>query len=441
MTVLSSLYSGVSGINANGTSLSVIGNNIANTNTVGFKGSRTVFSDVLSGTAGRQPVGRGVLVSAIDKDLSQGSFETTGNVLDLAIDGEGFFLVNDGVGNSYTRAGVFGTDKDGVIVNPEGLALMGFQADAVGNISGSLGSIQLKSNISDPNPTGNVLINSNLDSRSPLIPGGFDLSNPVGTSNHSNAISVVDSLGRSHLATVYYSKASEAPTGNTWNWYTVVGSADTLSGVDEVQASGTLTFNSAGALADESAPSYWTGWTAAAGSGTATTGFNFDGGANLNQVIAFDFGQNINSEAGSGLDGTTQYGVISSTSFQTQDGFAPGELQSVNISGDGLVEGLFNNGESRIIAQLAVATFNNPKGLNSKGSNQFSESFSSGQPNIGVGESGGRGRVLSNSLELSNVDLAAEFIKMIAAQRAFQANSRVITSTDEVLRDMVNIIR
>ena len=432
MSTLSSLFSGVSGINANGTSLSVTGNNIANTNTVGFKASRTVFSDVLSGASGRQPVGRGVLVSAIDKDLSQGSFETTGNVLDLALDGEGFFMVSNDTGSFYTRAGVFGTDSEGFIVNPEGFKLQGFQADAAGNISGNLAPIQLKANISDPNPTSQVVVNSNLDSRSPLLvaPGTFDLNNKNGTSHHSNSLTVVDSLGRSHLVNIYYTKTAEAASGNTWSWNAVVGASDTLSGVEEIQASGTLTFTAAGALDTESAVTYPIG-----------TGLQFNGGAAANQAIAFDFGSSITTDGGSGLDGTTQYGVLSSTSFQSQDGFAPGELQSVNITVSGLIEGLFNNGESRIISQLALATFNNPDGLNAKGSNLFGESFSSGQPNIGVGESGGRGRVLSNSLELSNVDLAGEFIKMIAAQRAFQASSRVITATDEVLRDMVNLVR
>jgi flagellar hook protein FlgE len=435
MGVLSSLFSGVSGINANGTSLSVVGNNIANTNTVGFKSSRTVFADVLSGSSGRQPVGRGVLVSAIDKDLSQGSFETTGNVLDLAIDGEGFFLVNDGSANFYTRSGVFGTDKDGYIVNPEGLRLQAFQADTNGTITGTLGGVQVKSNISNPNPTGQVTVNSNLDSRDSLIVApGFDVTNPIATSNHSNAITVYDSLGRGHVATVYYSKIAT----NTWQWNAVVDGADSASGNTEVQARGYLQFNSAGALNDNqlAAPA---GFPAAGF--PVGAGFQFNGGAAADQAISFNFGADIANDGGTGLSGTTQFGVLDSTSFQTQDGYAPGELQSVNITTDGTIEGLFNNGESRVLAQLAVATFNNPSGLNPQGSNLYAESFSSGQPNTGLPQSGGRGRVLSNSLELSNVDLAAEFIKMISAQRAFQANSRVITSTDEVLRDMVNIIR
>jgi len=364
-----------------------------------------------------------VLVSDIDKDLTQGSFETTGNVLDLAIDGEGFFMVNDGTGDFFTRAGVFGTNKDGFIVNPEGMMLQGFVADAGGTITGTLGGIQLKSNISDPNPTSSVVVNSNLDSRANTIVGGFDVNNPVATSNHSNSLTVVDSLGRSHLVTTYYTKTAN----NSWDWNAVVNGADSASGATEVQAGGTLAFNNSGALFNEVT--------------NAGTGFNFNGGAQAGQTIGFDFGTNISTELGSGLDGTTQYGVISSTSFQSQNGFAPGELQSVSIASDGLIEGLFNNGEARIIGQLAIATFNNPDGLNAQGSNLFGESFNSGQPNVGVGEAGGRGRTLSNSLELSNVDLAGEFIKMITAQRAFQANSRVITATDQVLQDLVNIVR
>lgn len=435
MGFLSSLFSGVSGINANGTSLSVVGNNIANTNTVGFKGSRTVFADVLSGSSGRQPVGRGVLVSAIDKDLSQGSFETTGNVLDMAIDGDGFFVVNDGTGNSFTRAGVFGTDKDGYIVNPEGDQLMVFLADTTGTITGAMGGVQVKSNISNPNASSEVTVNSNLDSReTSLAAPGFDVTDPIGTSQHSNAITVYDSLGRGHVVTLYYTKLAT----NQWEWNAVVDAADSASGATEVQARGYLEFNSAGALNDEqlAAPA---GFPAAGY--PVGTGFQFNGGASADQAIALNFGTDIANEAGTGLDGTTQFGVVSSTSFQSQDGYAPGELQSVNITPEGILEGLFNNGESRVLGQIAVATFNNPGGLSPQGSNIYAESFSSGQANIGVPQAGGRGRVLSNSLELSNVDLATEFIKMISAQRAFQANSRVITSTDQVLQDMVNIIR
>jgi len=435
MGVLSSLFSGVSGINANGTSLSVVGNNIANTNTVGFKGSRTVFADVLSGSSGRQPVGRGVLVSSIDKDLSQGSFETTGNVLDLAIDGEGFFVVNDGTGNYYTRAGVFGTDKDGYIVNPEGNQLMVFLADSTGVITGAMGGVQVKSNISNPNASSLVTVNSNLDSREAVLGApGFDVTDPINTSDHSNAITVYDSLGRGHVITLYYTKIAT----NQWQWNAVTEAGDSASGLREVQARGYLEFNSAGALNSEllAAPA---GFPAAGF--PVGAGFQFNGGALADQVIDFNFGTDIANEGGTGLDGTTQFGVVSSTSFQTQDGFAPGELQSVNITPEGILEGLFNNGESRVLGQIAVATFNSPGGLTPQGSNLYAESFSSGQANVGVPQSGGRGRVLSNSLELSNVDLAAEFIKMISAQRAFQANSRVITSTDEVLRDMVNIIR
>ncbi len=432
MGTLTSLFAGVSGINANGTSLSVTGNNIANTNTVGFKASRAIFADVLSGSTGRQPVGRGVLVSSVDKDLSQGSFESTGNVLDVAIDGDGFFLVNNGVGNFYTRAGVFGTDSDGFIVNPEGHQLQGFLADSAGTVTGLLGSIQLKSNISNPNATSAITVNSNLDSRAPVIAGGFDITDPISSSNHTSALSVIDSLGRSHLLTIYYTKTAN----NSWDWNATVDGADTLSGATEVQASGTLTFNAAGGLQAESAITY-----PVSGSDPAASGFQFNGGSAEDQVITFDFGTNVATESGSGLDGTTQFGVISSTSFQSQNGFTPGELQSVTISTDGLVEGLYNNGEARILAQIAVSTFNNPRGLNPQGSNLFSESFASGQANVGVPAAGGRGRVLSNSLELSNVDLAGEFIKMISAQRAFQANSRVITATDQLLQDLVNIIR
>lgn len=429
MTILTSLFSGVSGLNANSTDISVIGNNIANMNTVGFKASRTSFADVLSqslsGGTGTSQIGRGVFLSSVNPIFTQGSFETTSNALDLAIDGDGFFLVEDSSGAVfYTRAGQFSIDKDGNVVNPEGLILQGYQVDSAGNITGTIDDLNLSSSTSPPRATENVEISANLDSSS-TIPAAFDVNDPTNTSNFSTAITVYDSLGNGHLTTVYFRKSLETATGNTWEWYAVVDGSELTGGVTAIQAQGTLTFDTTGAMDTVT---------------TTSSDFDFSGGATQSQAINFDFGSTL-AGGGTGLDGTTQFGSSSATVFLNQDGYASGALEGFSINQEGSITGLFTNGQTRVLGQVALATFNNPEGLTMMGENLYAESFDSGQPIIGAPNTAGRGDVISNSLELSNVDLGEEFINLIIAQRGFQANSRIITTTDEILGELVNLKR
>lgn len=428
MAIQTSLFSGVSGLNANGSAISIIGNNIANMNTVGFKASRASFADVLSqgltGGSGTSQIGRGVLLNSVKPIFTQGSFNTTSNALDLGVDGNGFFLVQNSSGRFYTRAGQFGLDKDGNIVNPEGLILQGYQVDSAGNITGTINNLKISSSTSPPRATVNSKITANLDSRA-TIPAAFDVNNPTTTSNFSTAMTVYDSLGKGHLVTVYFRKSVAAPTGNTWEWSAVADGSELTGGVTAIQARGTMTFNTAGALNTVT---------------TTSSSFNFSGGATQNQVINFNFGSTL-AGGGTGLDGTTQFGSSSATLFQSQDGFASGALQGFSINQDGMITGLFTNGQTRSIGQMVLGTFSSPEGLTKMGKNLFAESFDSGQPIVGAPNTAGRGRVLSNSLELSNVDLGEEFINLITAQRGFQANSRIITTTDEILGELVNIKR
>ncbi|MBI4714829.1 MAG: flagellar hook-basal body complex protein, partial [Nitrospirae bacterium] len=250
-----------------------------------------------------------------------------------------------------------------------------------------------------------------------------------GTSHFSSGVTVYDSLGTGHLSTVYFTKVAEAAGGNTWQWSAV---AEGAAG-DQIMARGYLGFDNNGALTTESAA-------APAGFPAAFTDFDFTGGAAQSQAITFDFGTSI-AELGTGLDGTTQFGSSSATIFQSQDGFASGALRSLGINQDGMISGLFTNGQTRTMGQVVLGIFNSPQGLTRMGRNLFAESFDSGQPITGSPNSAGRGRVLANSLELSNVDLAEEFIRMITAQRGFQANSRVITTTDTILEELVNLKR
>ncbi len=435
MAILTSLFTSVSGLNAFGTGLSVISNNIANMNTVGFKGSDVSFADIiganLNGAGSGSEIGRGVFVSGVHSEFSQGSFETTGNGLDLAIDGDGFFLMrNTAGGQAFTRAGSFNIDKDGLVVNPEGLLLQGYQADSTGAITGQIGDISLAGTIFPPLATSNVNAVANLDSRS-TIPLAFNVNTAPATSNFSTSITAFDSLGNGHLITVYFRKSAEAPTGNTWEYFVVVDAKDSASGLNEVQANGVLTFTTDGALDTESAITY----------PLLSGGFDFRGGATQGQVIGFDFGTSITTDAGTGLDGVTQFGDTSAVLNQIQNGYSSGSLQSVSVGKDGTIAGLFTNGKSRTLGQLSLARFNNPRGLTHLGNNLFAITADSGQPIIGVPNAAGMGSVLANSLELSNVDLALQFVKMIEYQRGFQANSRIITTSDEILQELVNLRR
>lgn len=424
------LFSGVSGLNSNGTALSVIGNNIANVNTVGFKKSTVTFADILSATGVQGgSVGRGSFVQDVSTDFSQGSFQNTTSVLDLGIDGNGFFQVASPSGSRlYTRAGKFSVNSGGLVVTPDGYTLQGYVADGNGNLSATIGDMNVSSTQSAPNSTTSIEINTNLDSRESLL-GAFDVTNPANTSNFSTAITVYDSLGNAHPVTVYFRKSIEAPAGNTWEWFGVVSGSDNAnSALDEIQANGTLTFTNTGALNTESAITYPTG------------GFDFTGGAALNQAIAFDFGRSI-AEGTTGLVDTIQFGSPSSVVFQSQDGYSAGSLQSISVNQDGVITGLFTNGQTRVLSQIVLAIFNSDVGLFKLGDNKYGESFDSGQPIVGAPNAAGRGRVLSSSLELSNVDLAEEFVTLIMAQRGFQANSRIITVTDEMMAELVNLKR
>lgn len=426
---LTSLFTAVSGMNANGTALSVISDNVANMNTTGFKSSRAAFGDILSQQIGESQVGRGVLLTDVASQFTQGTFENTASVLDMAVDGDGLFVMKDSSGTYYTRAGQFSVDKDGYVVNSSGIILQGYLYSDTGTATSALGDINVSSVNSAPNDTLNVELSANLDSGA-TIPAAFSVNDPNTTSNFSTSITAYDSLGNGHNVNVYFRKSAEAVTGNTWAWYAVVDAADSLSGNTEIQAQGTLGFTSDGFLDTESAVTY-----------PLVGGFDFNGGAAAAQAIDFDFGTSITTDGGSGRDGTTQYSGESATSFQSQDGYSSGSLKSITISQDGTMTGIFTNGQTRGLAQLALAKFISPTGLTKMGRGLYAESTESGQPVITTPGSSGTGAVLSNTLELSNVDLAEEFVKMILSQRGFQANSRVISTSDELMQELVNLKR
>jgi len=420
--MLTSLYTGISGMNTNLNALTVVGNNIANVNTYGFKGSRMYFSDLFSQSMfGGSGGGLGVTVEATPS-FTQGAFETTNNALDLAIEGNGFFVLHSEEGAPfYTRAGAFKIDKDGYIVDSNGFYLQGYPADSFGNILTTMGSLRIEASSFAPQATTGASMMANLDASAEVL-DPFDVDAADETSNFSTTVTVYDSLGNEHPVELYFRKSGE----NAWEWYAVINAEDAASGTREIAGQGTLAFDSDGRLQTVT--------------GNTVT-FDFAGGATLGQSITFDFGTSLD-DGGTGVDGIVQYGGISSSVYNlTQDGYPPGSLQAATIDDKGILVASFTNGKQRALGQVALANFPSLAGLKAAGNMYYTESPDSGAVVIGKAGTQGFGSVRSSTLELSNVDLASEFVRMITAQRGFQASSKVITTTDEVLLDLVNLKR
>lgn len=442
MSIMGSFFSSIAGLNSNGVAMEVIGNNIANINTTAFKNNRPEFSDVLSRASGGFEIGRGSRVSDVITMFSQGAFQTTNNVTDLALEGAGFFVVNNEKGQFYTRAGNFHIDELGYMVNPSGSRLQGFALDTKERFTGNPIDILIPAAPLQPQATGDgtmegtgVSISANLDSGAELNPGGlaFDINDPLGTSNFTTSVTTYDTLGNSHMLSIYFRKSAESSTGNAWEYHVVVdeNDAEVTPARDVICQSGELVFDEYGRMVSESVTF----------DGDPTNPyFNFKGGAEQNQQIGFDFGESI-VEGGTGTSGTTQYSQPSSILAATQDGYGPSFLMNINIDEAGKVYGQYNNGQTRAFAQLSVVNFRNVSALSRLGGNMFSETHDSGQPLHGVANGGGNGRIFANTLELSNVDLAEEFVHMITSQRGFQANSRSISTADEMMQELVNLKR
>lgn len=425
MSIASSLYSGISGLSSNANAMTVIGNNIANSNTNGFKSGRVDFADVISQSiASSSPssqVGRGTQVANVTTYFGQGSLASTENVTDMAIEGDGFFVVNDGTSNFYTRDGAFDFDRNEDMVNAAGLVVQGWFSDTNGNATGALTDMNFSGISSTPSASSTTTINANFGAGDAIVPA-FDVLTPDTTSNFATGITLYDSLGSSHTATVYFSKTA----ANAWAWNAVVPAADHTTGTNTITATGALTFLANGSLDLES---------------QTVNDFDFAGSPTQNQSIIFDFGDSITTDGGTGLAGSTQFGSTSAVSVLNQNGFGAGDLQSIAVDSGGLVTGFFTNGNTQPIALIALADFTNRGGLSKVGNNLYGETFNSGQPVIVQAGTSGLGKIQSNSVEQSNVDLAQEFVRMITTQRGFQANSRTISVTDEMMAEVINIKR
>jgi len=472
MSLSSALFSGISGLSTLGNSMTVIGDNIANVNTVGFKGSRVTFQDVLSQTvattAGTAQVGRGTILADISSSFAQGSFESTNSTTDLAIGGNGFFMVRDpaSVNNEYyTRAGEFRFDKDGNFVNPAGYIVRGWALDAdTGEDYGSITDVTLQSFTSSPRETDHVTVIANLDSDATSLTTALETawdgsaSTPIGGTayEYQTSLKVYDSLGSTHDLTVYYDLGS----GSTWEYIITCNSVeDARTGAtgagQGLLARGSIVFNDSSGSIQDITMEQFTGaadWTDVSdvGNWAAPETPDADGYLAFAPEFINGYPMAVEFDLGTRYDGTnwvpgslatSQYATASTTIFQSSNGYGAGDLQSVNVGTDGVITGQYSNGQVIPLYRVALAKFQNVQGLYKEGGNLFRETRVSGDPITGRPGANGLGSISPNSLEQSNVDIATEFVKMITTQRGFQANSKIITVTDQMLAELINLKR
>jgi flagellar hook protein FlgE len=403
-----SFNTALTGINAAQADLGVTANNVANANTTGFKQSRAQFADFFPLTGfglSETAIGGGARVSSVAQQFSQGAITFTNNSLDLAISGEGFFTVSNGGSLEYTRAGAFGTDRNGFIVNATGARLQAFPSIGGGNFNTALVSdVQVSSADNPPAATGQVTAGFNLPADAALpATGTFSSADPT-SYNHTTSATVFDSLGAAHTINLFFVKTA---TANEWALHTEIDGA-TVSGPD------TLTFSNTGQL---TAP--------AGGTLTLPAYTPTSGAADLNLTL--------------NIGNSTQFGGSFGVGSLTQDGYATGRLAGVSISAEGVVQARYTNGQVTPLGKLALANFANPQGLQQLGNGSWGETFSSGPVIRGQAGTTSFGQIQAGALEASNVDLTQQLVNMITAQRNFQANAQMIQASDQITQTIINI--
>jgi len=402
----------LSGLNASDTALATISNNLANLNTTGYKDTNVNFQDMFyqllgsNGSGDQLQVGAGTSVGSIATNFSGGSVEDTGVNTDVAITGNGFFVVQDGGNTYYTRAGDFTQNASGYLVTADGYEVMGYPAtNGVVNTNGGLEPIQLPMGmISAPTATQNISLEANLSSNT-AVGGTYDTN-----------ITVYDSLGTSHVLSLDFTRTSSG-----WSYTATLPSSDITGGTGTATtvASGSLSFDSNGNLTSTtpitlSIPNL--------ADGASTMGMNWE----------------LASSSGTGL--ITQVSGSSSTSNTTQDGATSGSLTSFSINSDGTISGAFSNG-TKVVGQIALANFANLQGLTKEGDNNYSATISSGAAIVGTPGTSSMGTLTGSALELSNVDMSTEFSNLIIAERGYQANAKSVTTFDQIAQDTINLIR
>ena len=414
----------ISGINAATADLGVIGNNIANSSTTGFKSSKAEFGDVYASSllgAGSNAIGKGVSLAGVTQTFTQGNVSFTNNALDLAINGNGFFVLSDKGAIEYTRAGNFQVNREGFVVSNQGLRLQTFQANDRGDIGGQTGDLKLDTSLIDPKPTGQVNLTATLDSRraSPAVPfgGPFDAFAVTPTApdpdsfNATTSSTIYDGLGNAHVLSLYYVKTANP---NEWEVHSLVDGV-TTSGPD------TLNFQSNGKFDPLTLPVEIniTGWNPLNSAGLATGATAQDFSVSMSQF--------------------TQFGTQFAVSSSLQDGFTTGQLHGLDVDDTGIVFARYTNGQARALGQVAIAGFANSNGLQPLGDTSWAETYSSGAATLGAPGTSGLGVLQSGALEGSNVDLTAQLVNMIVAQRNFQANAQVIQTEDTITQTVINL--
>ncbi len=503
--MLRSLFSGVSGLRNHQVRMDVIGNNIANVNTVAFKAGRVTFKEgfaqLLQG-ASRPPgdqgginpiqVGLGMQVGSIDQIYTQGNIETTGQTTDLAIQGDSLFVVRKGAQSYYTRSGNFQLDADGRLVSPTNGFVVQGQVFANGLLQDGIRDIKLPFNQKvTAQATTSMALGGNLNASAPATPTGFDVDDPASRAANPGAwtessISVFDSQGTRRDVKLQFWKSG----ANTWEWRLdpksptvttpvsvsstgsgntfklppapagtslTVARATTTSGlvIDDsliTEENGTYTVDPSVDLEDGDVLTVeYSTLPSAPGEGVNGGTLYFDTQGNLDPSasakmrvqfsVAGADAVDVAIDAGSGANGLTQYATMTTAVLRDQNGYTAGQLQNFSIDRYGLVTGFFTNGTTTSLAKIVLADFNNPAGLLRTGDNMYQESANSGGAVLGFALEGSQSQLTAGALEMSNVDLAQEFTSMIVAQRGFQANSKVITTSDELLQELMQIKR
>jgi len=457
MGIYNSLYIGASGLSSFGEAVRVIGDNIANVNSLGFKSQNVNFSDVLSQTIGvtrsniANQAGNGVRIGSITRDQQQGSLQNTTSSTDMAINGNGLFALRDPATGqtNYSRAGSFILDQNFNLNDGQGNIVQGFAVDNATQLAtGVITDITLGNLTAQAAATTLVNAGIRLDSNATaLTPASFDPTLPA-TSNFKSDVTVYDSLGQTHAVSLQFVKAGQNAAGNTvWDWHASVDGADLIGGTAGTQTqigaptvsvltagvvttAGTqsLEFSTAGALVTEISPALSFPWLNAGASS-----------------MSFNFGDAITTDAqgvlGTGLNGTVQTAGSFATRQMTRDGFAAGFLDKLETDASGKIFGVFTNGQRRALFQIALARFPNDAVLGHVGNNLLQQTTASGSPVLELAGNGGMGSISPYSLEQSNVDLAAEFVKLIVVQRGYEANSKTILTTDQMLSSLMQIKR
>jgi flagellar hook protein FlgE len=413
---LSSYYTALTGLNSNSTAINVIGDNLANMNTTGFKAGQATFAELLAGASGTDAsgnpvsIGLGSMVNGIIHNNSQGTINSTGNSTDAAINGNGYFIVQSGGELAYTRAGSFSLDSSGNLQSSDGFPVMGYMGtDGTVNTSGALVPIVIhKGQIIPAGATSTMSVGANINSQTAV---GANFAAPV---------QIYDSMGQAHTLTLTYTNTG----AGAWTWAATIPAVDAggTATDDPVQVgSGDMTFDGKGVLITPT-------------DNPTITIPTFSNGAAA-QTITMD----LWDKDGNAL--LTSFARDSAISNTSQDGFGASALSDISIDSSGLIIGKTESGKTIDLAQLVIADFPNVEGLQKFKGSTFLAFTSSGSPSIGIAGTGGRGTIVGSSLEQSNVDMAVEFVNLIKAQRAYQASSKIISTTDELYQDSLNLKR